>query len=63
MIKTNLLRRLEALEDQMIPDEEPTFLNVVFVDAATKQPTGGFKAKLGLPRPAIAPRPRPRRAY
>ncbi len=49
MIKSTLLRRLETLEEQVIPDEEPPVMEVVFIDAATKQPTERLQLKLGVP--------------
>ena len=49
MIKSTLLRRLETLEEQVIPDEEPTVMEVVFIDATTKQPTERLQLKLGVP--------------
>ena len=52
MIKTNLLRRLEALEEQVIPEEEPQVMEVVFIDAATKQPTERMLLTLGIPLPS-----------
>jgi hypothetical protein len=44
-----LARRLETLEERVIPDEEPSVMEVVFIDAATKQPTGRLELKLGVP--------------
>lgn len=52
MIRRTLLRRLETLEDRLVPSEGPPVMHVVFIDAATKQPTGGFQVKLGYTRPS-----------
>jgi len=49
VIKSTLLRRLETLEEQVIPDEEPPVMEVVFIDATTKQPTERLQLKLGVP--------------
>ena len=46
-----LARRLETLEERIAPAEEPILMDVVFIDAETKQPTGGFQVKLGPTRP------------
>lgn len=63
MIRSTLLRRLETLEEQVIPDEEPPILNVVFVDGATKLPTETLQLKLGVPLPSKHLRIRSRTAY
>ena len=63
MIKTNLLRRLEALEDQVIPDEEPPVMEVAFIDATTKQPTERLQLKLGVPLSSKHSRIRSRTRY
>ena len=47
MIKRNVLRRLEILEEYMIPAGEPTVLDVVFIDGQTKQETERFQVTLG----------------
>ena len=47
MIHRTLARRLETLEERVIPEEEPSVMEVVFIDAATKQPTGRLQLKLG----------------
>ncbi len=43
-----LARRLETLEQRVIPEEEPSVMEVVFIDAATKQPTERLQLKLGV---------------
>jgi hypothetical protein len=53
VIRSTLRRRLKTLEERMTPEEEPIAMEVVFIDAATKQPAGGFQVKLGQPRPPI----------
>jgi len=52
ILRSRYQRRLERLEDLLIPDEEPTAIGVVFIDAATKLPTGGFQVNLGYTRPS-----------
>jgi len=49
MIKMNVLRRLETLEERIAPAEEPLIMDVAFIDAATKQPTERLELKLGVP--------------
>jgi len=49
VIKSTLLRRLATLEERVIPEEEPQVMEVVFIDAATKQPTERLQLKLGVP--------------
>jgi hypothetical protein len=39
----NLQSRLAKLEEQITPAAEPIVIDVVFVDAATKQETRGFR--------------------
>lgn len=63
MIKSTILRRLETLEEQVIPEEEPQVMEVVFIDAATKQPTERLLLKLGVPLPAKHLRIRSRTRY
>jgi len=49
VIKSTLLRRLATLEEQAVPEEEPQVMEVLFIDAATKQPTERLQLKLGVP--------------
>jgi len=49
MINRTLARRLETLEVRMEPAEEPPIMEVLFIDAATKQPTERLHLKLGVP--------------
>jgi len=49
VIKTTLLIRLASLEEQAVPEQEPQLMEVVFIDAATKQPTERLQLKLGVP--------------
>lgn len=52
MIRTNLLRRLERLEEEMTPVGEPIELHLVPVDS-TGKPTGeGLLLKIPVFRPA-----------
>jgi len=44
----------------MVPIEEPPVLDVVFIDAATKQPTGILHLKLGY---TLSPEQSRTRAY
>jgi hypothetical protein len=52
MIKRNLFRRMEILEEQIIPEGELTILNIVFVDGPTKRVTERLQVTLGAYRPA-----------
>lgn len=63
MINKTLFRRLETLEDRLIPDEEPTVLDVVFIDAATKQATERPHLKLGYAQPPERSGTQSRTAY
>ena len=60
MIKSALRRRLLTLEEQAVPEEEPQVMEVVFIDAATKQPTERLQLKLGVPERSLT---RSRTAY
>jgi hypothetical protein len=44
----NLQSRLAKLEEQITPAAEPIVIDVVFVDAATKQETPGFRVTIPL---------------
>jgi hypothetical protein len=44
----NLQRRLAKLEEKIAPATEPIVIDVVFVDAATKQETPGFRVTIPL---------------
>lgn len=48
----NMRRRLQKLEEEMMPNAEPIVIDVVFVNAA-KEKKGGFQVKIpmrGSPR-------------
>ncbi len=47
MIKQKLLRRLEILEAQTIPEGEPELMTVNFIDAQTKEVTSQLQLTLG----------------
>jgi hypothetical protein len=48
MITRTLSRRLERLEEQMMPNAEPIIIDVVFVNAATMERTRGFQVKIPM---------------
>jgi hypothetical protein len=48
MITRTLSRRLERLEEQMMPNAEPIIIDVVFVNAATMERKPGFQVKIPM---------------
>jgi hypothetical protein len=51
MVNRNVVRRLETLEERILPTaEEAMVIEVVYIDAETKQPVGGFQVELGRTR-------------
>jgi hypothetical protein len=48
MITRILSRRLERLEEEMLPNAEPIITDIVFVDAATMQRRSGFQVKFPM---------------
>ena len=48
MIKRTLSRRLEVLDELIIPAQEPQVLHVEYIDAITKQVVGDFRGDLKL---------------
>jgi len=47
MIKRNLVRRLEILEEQTVAVGEPEVMTINFIDAETKQVTSQLQVTLG----------------
>jgi hypothetical protein len=63
MIKRTLLRRLEMLEEQTIPEGEPMVMTINFVDGETKQVTSQLQVTLGACLPMRHHRTSGRNSY
>ncbi len=59
----NLQSRLAKLEEQIMPAAEPIVIDVVFVDAATKQETPGFRVTIPMSGYPHSPRRTSRSDY